>query len=141
MSLLHYHKTINVITHGRGTYSITDKVETVCKESQIIQGLCVLFIRHTSASLIIYENSDPTARVDLHNFFNHLVPENTNYAHNLEGSDDATSHLKMALTRSSETIPIINGKLSLGTWQGIYLFEHRDLKHRREVVVSILGFA
>ena len=99
-----------------------------------------MFIQHTSASLVIYENADPSARTDLHAFFERLVPEDAGYyVHTAEGGDDTTSHLRMVLTRTSETIPVVNGRLALGTWQGIYVFEHRRAAHRRSLVVSVVG--
>jgi secondary thiamine-phosphate synthase enzyme len=97
-------------------------------------------VRHTSASLVIFENADPTAAKDLISFFERLVPESgTGYLHTLEGPDDMTSHIRMSLTRTSEVIPISNGRMTLGTWQGIYLFEHRRAPHTREIAVNILG--
>ena len=129
-----------VPTLGKGTYEITDAVSSLVSRSVILTGLATVFLRHTSASLVIYENADPTARVDLHRFFEDLVPEgNPGLIHTHEGEDDSTSHLKMALTRTSESIPIAGGRLQLGTWQGIYLFEHRKASHSRTVVVSLLG--
>ena len=103
-------------------------------------GTATVFVQHTSASLVIYENADPSARADLHSYFERLVPEDgQDYVHTAEGSDDTTSHLRMALTRTSENIPVIEGRLALGTWQGIFLFEHRRAPHRRTVVVSVVG--
>lgn len=129
-----------VPTRGKGTYEITDQVESFLQASGICTGLATVLIQHTSASLVIYENADPTARADLHRFFEDLVPENhPGLVHTAEGPDDSTSHLKMALTRTSESIPVADGKLQLGTWQGIYLFEHRKAPHRRTVVVSLIG--
>ena len=129
-----------VPTRGKGTYEITTEVLELVTRSGICTGLVTVFLQHTSASLVIYENADPTARVDLHRFFEELVPEeNPHLIHTMEGPDDSTSHLRMALTRTSEAIPIANGKLQLGTWQGIYLFEHRSSPHHRKVVLSLLG--
>lgn len=129
-----------VPTRGKGTYEITDRVESLLRASGITTGLCTVFVQHTSASLVIYENADPSARADLHRYFEDLVPEDhPGLIHTAEGSDDSTSHLKMALTRTSESIPIAEGRLALGTWQGIYLFEHRNSSHRRTVAVSIIG--
>jgi secondary thiamine-phosphate synthase enzyme len=102
-------------------------------------GLCTVFVRHTSASLIIQENADPDVLRDLETFFAQLVPENAHYRHDAEGSDDMPAHIRSALTRSAETIPIAQGRLTLGTWQGIYLWEHRQRGHSREVVVHIMG--
>jgi secondary thiamine-phosphate synthase enzyme len=127
-------------THGKGTYEITDKVSALLKVSGIRTGLATVFLQHTSASLVIYENADSTARADLHSFFEDLVPEdNPGLIHTAEGPDDSTSHLRMALTRTSESVPVAVGRLQLGTWQGIYLFEHRRAPHRRTVVVSLIG--
>jgi secondary thiamine-phosphate synthase enzyme len=129
-----------VATRGKGTYEITDQVEKLLRASGITTGLATVFVRHTSASLVIYENADPTARADLHRYFEDLVPEDhPGLVHTAEGPDDSTSHLKMALTRTSESVPIAGGRLTLGTWQGIYLFEHREAPHRRTITVSLLG--
>ena len=129
-----------VPTRGKGTYEITEQVESLLRDSGIRTGLATVFLQHTSASLVIYENADPTARADLHRFFEDLVQEDhPGLVHTAEGPDDSTSHLKMALTRTSESVPIAEGRLSLGTWQGIYLFEHREAPHRRTIVVSLLG--
>jgi len=129
-----------VPTLGKGTYEITDEISELLTRSGIMTGLATVFVQHTSASLVIYENADPTARKDLHRFFEDLVPEDhPNLIHTAEGPDDSTSHLRMALTRTSESIPIAHGRLQLGTWQGIYLFEHRRAPHRRTIVVSLIG--
>ncbi len=129
-----------VLTRGKGTYEITDQVAELLARSGIKTGLATVFVQHTSASLVIYENADPTARADLHRFFEDLVPEDhTGLIHTAEGPDDSTSHLRMALTRTSESIPVADGRLQLGTWQGIYLFEHRRSPHRRTVTVSLIG--
>ncbi len=129
-----------VPTLGKGTYEITDEISELLTRSGIMTGLATVFVQHTSASLVIYENADPTARTDLHRFFEDLVPEDhPNLIHTAEGPDDSTSHLRMALTRTSESIPIAHGRLQLGTWQGIYLFEHRRAPHRRTIVVSLIG--
>lgn len=133
-------ESFQVPTRGKGTYEITGEVASLLKRSGLTTGLATVFLQHTSASLVIYENADPTARADLHRFFEDLVPEdNPDLIHTAEGPDDSTSHLRMALTRTSESIPVAEGRLQLGTWQGIYLFEHRDAPHRRTVVVSLLG--
>lgn len=133
-------ESFTLTTTGKGTYEITDQVEYLLRSSGITTGLATVFVQHTSASLVIYENADPTARADLHRFFEDLVPEDhPGLVHTAEGPDDSTSHLRMALTRTSESIPVANGRLQLGTWQGIYLFEHRNLPHRRTVVVSLIG--
>ena len=127
-------------TSGKGTYEITNQVARIVGESGIVTGLATVFIQHTSASLIIYENADVSARTDLHAFFDRLVPENAGYfVHVAEGADDMPSHLRMTLTRTSEVIPIAGGELQLGTWQGIFLFEHRRAAHQRNVVVTVIG--
>lgn len=127
-------------TRGKGTYEITDACERIVAASKIKTGSATVFVQHTSCSLVIFENADPSARTDLHSFFDHLVPEDTPYfVHTHEGPDDMPSHLRMVLTRTSEIIPVMNGKLALGTWQGIYLFEHRRAPHRRSIVVSVIG--
>ena len=132
--------TFEVETRGKGTYEVTRQVERIVRASGIRTGTATVFIRHTSASLVIYENADPSARTDLEEFFERLVPEDeTYYTHTSEGSDDTTSHLRMVLTRSSETIPVADARLALGTWQGIYVFEHRRASHRRTLVVSVVG--
>jgi secondary thiamine-phosphate synthase enzyme len=133
-------ESFQVPTRGKGTYEITGEVASLLKRSGIRTGLATVFLQHTSASLVIYENADPTARADLHRFFEDLVPEdNPDLIHTAEGPDDSTSHLRMVLTRTSESIPVANGRLQLGTWQGVYLFEHRNSPHRRTVSVSLLG--
>lgn len=131
-----------VQTRGKGTYEITGAVERVVRESGVRTGTATVFVQHTSASLVIYENADPSARVDLHAFFERLVPEDTDYfVHTAEGPDDMPSHLRMVLTRTSEVVPLAQGRLQLGTWQGIFLFEHRRQPHRRNVVVAVVGTA
>ncbi len=135
-----YADTFSVRTKGKGTYDITGEVGRVLRESGIATGMATVMVQHTSCSLVIYENADPSAREDLHRFFEHLVPDDLPfYEHTCEGPDDTTSHLRMALTRTSEVIPVMDGRLQLGTWQGIYLFEHRVAAHTRRVVVSVVG--
>lgn len=130
----------SITTRGKGTYEITDRVEAVVRASGIRTGTATVFVQHTSCSLVIYENADASARTDLHAFFDHLVPEDTPYfVHTFEGPDDMPSHLRMALTRTSEVVPVVGGRLALGTWQGIFLFEHRRAPHTRSIVVSVLG--
>ena len=127
-------------TRGKGTYEITAEVAGIVKNSGICGGTVTVFVRHTSASLVIMENADPSARRDLEEFFERLVPEDTPYfIHTMEGSDDMPSHIRMALTRTSEVIPVVDGRMSLGTWQGIFLFEHRRARHTRRIVVSVVG--
>ena len=132
--------TFSVGTHGKGTTEITREVARVVANSGITNGTVTVFVKHTSASLVIMENADPSARRDLELFFEKLVPENTPwFIHTQEGPDDMPSHIRMALTRTSEVIPIIGGRMTLGTWQGIFLFEHRRDPHRREIAVSVIG--
>lgn len=141
MSSLRVHtESIGIRTTGKGTYEITDEVAEVLSRSKITSGTVTVFIQHTSCSLIIMENADPTARADLEKFFDKLVPENVPYfEHNDEGPDDMPSHIRMVLTRSSEVIPVEDARMQLGTWQGIFLFEHRKANHRRQAVVTVIG--
>jgi secondary thiamine-phosphate synthase enzyme len=133
-------ETLKISTNDKGTYEITQQVEAVVDKSGIATGTVTVFVQHTSASLVIFENADRSARVDLAEFFERLVPENTDYfTHTSEGPDDSTSHIRMVLTRSSEVIPVANGGLQLGTWQGIFLFEHRRSPHLRRVIVTVVG--
>ncbi|MGH7937995.1 MAG: secondary thiamine-phosphate synthase enzyme YjbQ [Bryobacteraceae bacterium] len=130
----------SVSTHGKGTYEVTEQVAAAVAKSGFESGTVTVFVRHTSCSLIIMENADPTARRDLEEFFERLVPEDMPYfEHTAEGGDDSTSHIRSVLTRTSEVIPIANGRMQLGTWQGIFLFEHRRASHRREIALSING--
>ena len=136
----HYQKLLQIQTAGKSLYKITSKVESVVAESGIETGLCTLFLRHTSASIIIQENADPDVLTDLSNFFAKLVPEdNRLYIHTTEGSDDMPAHIRTVLTKTSEQIPIYRGRLALGTWQGIYIWEHRQRSHQRELLVHISG--
>ena len=131
---------IEISTRGKGTYEITDKISQLVTGAGIREGTATIFVQHTSCSLVLMENAAPAARRDLETFFDRLVPENQPwFEHDDEGPDDMPSHIRMALTRTSEVIPIIEGKLQLGTWQGIFLFEHRRDPHRRSVVVTIMG--
>jgi secondary thiamine-phosphate synthase enzyme len=131
---------ITVRTSGKGTYEITDQISKILTRSGFAAGTLTVFVQHTSCSLIIMENADPTARRDLEKFFDRLVPENAPYfEHNDEGPDDMPSHIRSVLTRSSEVIPIANSKMQLGTWQGIFLFEHRRTSHKRSVIVTVMG--
>ncbi len=131
---------LEVSTRGKGTCEITDKVSQLVKASGVREGTATVFVQHTSCSLVIMENAAPAARRDLEEFFDRLVPESQPwFEHDDEGPDDMPSHIRMALTRTSEVIPITDGKLQLGTWQGIFLFEHRRDPHRRSIVVTITG--
>jgi len=130
----------SIPTRGKGTYEITERCQQIVEASGICTGTATIFVQHTSASLLIFENADPSARTDLHSFFDHLVPEDTPYfVHTYEGVDDMPSHLRMALTRTSEVIPVMAGRLALGTWQGIFLFEHRRAPHTRRIAVAVTG--
>lgn len=133
-------EAFEIRTRGKGTFEITDEVAGIVARSGIATGTVTVFVRHTSASLVIMENADPSARRDLEVFFDKLVPEDTPwFIHTLEGPDDMPSHIRMALTRTSEVVPVMRGRMTLGTWQGIFLFEHRRAPHRREIVVSVVG--
>jgi secondary thiamine-phosphate synthase enzyme len=135
-----WHDRIEIHTKGKGLYEITKEVQSGIDNHGVKSGTATFFVQHTSCSLVIMENADPTASRDLEKFFDRLVPENSDYfTHDSEGSDDMPSHIRMVLTRTSETAPISDGKLQLGTWQGIFLFEHRRAAHRRSVWITILG--
>ena len=134
-----YQKTLEINTSPKSFTDITKNVQALVSESGLDNGICSLFIKHTSASLVIQENYDPSVRQDFETIFSKLVPEDFPYVHNMEGKDDMPAHIRSALTSTSETVPIVNGKLSLGTWQGIYLWEHRDQTHNRKVIVSMVG--
>src|SRR5690348_5954377 len=135
-----HHDQLEVRTHGKGLYEITDQIASKIGKSGIQNGTVTVFVQHTSCSIVIMENADPTARRDLEEFFERLVPEDTDYfTHDAEGSDDMPSHIRMVLTRTSETIPIVDGRMQLGTWQGIFLFEHRRSPHRRKVFITLMG--
>jgi secondary thiamine-phosphate synthase enzyme len=124
----------------RGLTDVTARLHEVVRAQKFRMGLCTVFIRHTSASLVIQENADPSARRDLERFLDRLVPEGDPlYEHTTEGDDDMPAHVKSALTHTSEQIPIQDGALVLGTWQGLYVWEHRDAPHRRELVVHVIG--
>jgi secondary thiamine-phosphate synthase enzyme len=132
--------TLTVSTRGKGLYPFTEAVLDRIQRWRIREGLCCLYLPHTSASLLVSESYDPTARMDLETFMEKLVPENQSwYRHTLEGPDDSTSHMRAMLTLTSLTVPIEENTLALGTWQGIYLFEHRARPHRRNVLLRCLG--
>ena len=134
-----YQKTLEINTSPKSFLDITKDVQTLVSESGLDNGICNLFIKHTSASLVIQENYDPSVRQDFETIFSKLVPEDFPYVHNMEGKDDMPAHIRSALTSTSEAVPVVNGKLSLGTWQGIYIWEHRDQRHIRKVTVSLFG--
>ncbi|NKC01602.1 MAG: YjbQ family protein [Pseudomonadales bacterium] len=131
---------INLSVGSQGLYDFTHKVQDVLADSRVNEGLVTLFIRHTSASLLLQENADPAAQRDLEAWLNRLVPENDPlYTHTQEGPDDMPAHIKSALTATSLSIPIMDGKMSLGTWQGIFLWEHRHHRGEREIIVSVIA--
>ena len=134
-----YQKDFSIFTSGQGLIEITNQIEEIVAQSSTHQGLCNVFIKHTSASLLIQENASSDVLADLNNFFKQLVPESGNYLHSIEGTDDMPAHIKNALTLSSLLIPVKNKSLDLGTWQGIFLFEHRHAKFERQVNVSVFN--
>ena len=138
---MQWHKTtIAIQTRGKGMYDFTSAVQSQIAEWGVEEGMCYLFIQHTSASLAVNESYDPSARLDMEEFMERIAPENQPWhQHTLEGSDDSPSHMRAILTNVSLTIPVDNGRLSLGTWQGIYLFEHRARGHNRKVLVRCLN--
>jgi len=136
-----WHKhNLEISTRGKGLYTFTKLVQNLVQEWAVEQGMCYLYMPHTSASLVVSESYDPTAKIDMEKYMERAVPENQSwFRHTSEGSDDSPSHIRAMLTDTSLTIPIDNGKLSLGTWQGLYLFEHRTRPHRRNVLVRCLA--
>ena len=135
-----FKETIELSTQGKGLYPFTDRIQNLIDGWVVREGMCFLYMQHTSASMVISESYDPTARMDLEEYLERLAPENqTWYRHTLEGADDSTSHMRAMLTDTSLSIPVDDGRLSLGTWQGVYLFEHRRRGHRRRVLVRCLG--
>jgi secondary thiamine-phosphate synthase enzyme len=130
---------IHVATKGRGLYDVTGELRAAVARAGVHVGLCTVFIRHTSASLVIQENADPSVLRDLQRWIEKLAPEDARYEHDAEGPDDMPSHLRSAVTRTNESIPIRDGKLALGTWQAVYVWEHRTAPHERELVVHIAG--
>jgi len=133
------HEQLELRTTGKGTYEITDQIQKKIDSANIDKGVVTVFVQHTSCSLTLMENAAAAARRDLEKFFENLVPENADYEHDDEGADDSTSHIRMVLTRTSESIPIAAGKMQLGTWQGVFLFEHRRSPHRRRIHLTIIG--
>ena len=135
-----YHDQLEVRTNGKGLYEITDDVQSKIDNCGVRNGTVTVFVQHTSGSIVIMENADPTVRRDLEEFFDRLVPEDAEYfSHDAEGGDDMPSHIRMVLTRTSETVPIVDGKMQLGTWQGIFVFEHRRAPHWRRVFITTIG--
>jgi secondary thiamine-phosphate synthase enzyme len=138
---MNWHRTtLEISTHGKGLHDVTDIVRSQLRTWNVQEGMCYLFLPHTSASLVLSENWDPTARADLETFMERLIPERqTWYTHDLEGPDDATSHIRSMLTDTSVTIPVDDGNVSLGAWQGIYIFEHRARPHQRHLLMRVLS--
>lgn len=135
-----HQSTLTIPTPGRALIDISDHVEKIVRQAGIRTGLCTVFIQHTSASLIISENADPTVQRDLEAFLSRLVPDGDPlYRHTAEGPDDMPAHVRAVLTQTSIGIPVVDGRLGLGTWQGIYVWEHRHHPHRRRVSVTVLG--
>ncbi|HEX8203647.1 MAG TPA: secondary thiamine-phosphate synthase enzyme YjbQ [Isosphaeraceae bacterium] len=127
-------------TRGRGTYEITDRIQQVVRTANIDRGLCTVFVHHTSASLIVCENAAPDVRRDLERFFARLVPDgDPDFRHTDEGPDDMPAHVRSILTQTSLTLPVARSRCDLGTWQGVYLWEHRAAPHRRRITVSVIG--
>lgn len=129
---------LNIETNGRGTYDVSNEVQSIVDKNNIQSGLCHLFLQHTSASLILCENADATVRTDLENFMVRIAPDGDPvYLHDMEGPDDMPAHIRTILTQNSLTIPIVNGRCALGTWQGIYLWEHRTTGHTRSLMITL----
>ena len=133
------HHTLEIRTRGKGLYPCTREVATWVASTKVETGLLTLFIQHTSASLVIQENADPDVVLDLADFFERLAPEEYGYRHDTEGPDDMPAHIRSALTQTSLSIPVIGGRMALGTWQGIYVFEHRSGSQRRSLVLHLLA--
>ena len=137
----HHQSVLSIETRPKSFRNISSEVRRVVEESNVRCGLCVVFVRHTSASLVIQENADPAVLRDLERWMSELAPERRRWEHDAEGPDDMPAHARSALTKTSESIPIVDGRLALGTWQGLYLWEHRAHPHRRSVVVHVSGQA
>jgi secondary thiamine-phosphate synthase enzyme len=133
-------ESVTLETRGRGTYEITDRIHQVVRDSNVGRGLCTVFVHHTSASLIVCENAAPDVRRDLERFFARLVPDgHPDFRHTDEGPDDMPAHVRSILTQTSLTLPVERSRCDLGTWQGVYLWEHRTAPHRRRITVSVIG--
>ena len=134
------HTTLTVPTRGKGLYPFTKPAADWISKAAVRSGLFTAFVQHTSCSLVIQENADPDVTVDMRDFFEHLVPEDAiDFRHMAEGPDDMTSHIRSALTGTTLTVPLVSGRLALGTWQGLYVFEHRSAPHRRQIVLQLMG--
>ena len=134
-------ETLTVPTRGRRLYDVTETVAAVVRKSGVAVGMCTVFLRHTSASLVVQENADPSVLRDLERWMEKLAPVGADYEHADEGPDDMPAHLRSAVTRTSESIPVTGGRLALGTWQAIYLWEHRMAAHERTLVITVFGEA
>jgi secondary thiamine-phosphate synthase enzyme len=132
-------KTLLVRTKGRGLYDVTRGIEEIVSASGVSAGICSVFVAHTSASLVTQENADPSVLRDLERWMARIAPESDDYEHDAEGPDDMPSHIRASITKTSETVPIAGGKLGFGTWQAIYVWEHRTAAHDRKVIVTIVG--
>jgi secondary thiamine-phosphate synthase enzyme len=140
LSVTAAHTTLAINTKGKGLYPFTSTIDNWLRNQPVLNGSLTIFVQHTSCSLIIQENADPDVGYDLRDFFERLVPEDMrHFRHTLEGPDDMTSHIRSALTQTMLTIPVIGGHMALGTWQGVYLFEHRRSPHKRSVVLQVMG--
>jgi secondary thiamine-phosphate synthase enzyme len=138
--MLFKQQELSIATTGRGTFDLTDRIEALIRASGIRTGLCHVFIRHTSASLVLCENADPAVRRDLESFMQRQVPDGDPlYTHTAEGPDDMPSHVRSILTQSDLNLPIREGRSALGTWQGVYLWEHRQAPHQRTIVLTLMG--
>ena len=132
--------TLRIQTRGRSFESLTERVVEIVRRSAITEGLCNVFVQHTSASLLISENADPAVQRDLERFMQRIAPDGSpDYEHDAEGPDDMPAHIRSVLTNTSLSVPVVAGQLALGTWQGIYLWEHRHARHAREVMVTVMG--
>src|SRR6202022_5140085 len=133
------HDRLEVQSNGKGTYEITAEVQRRIDKSRVRNGTVTVFVQHTSCSLTMMENAAPAARRDVERYFEQLAPEDADYENDDEGPDDMPSHIRMVLTRTSESVPLVDGKMQFGTWQGIFLFEHRREPHWRRILVTIIG--
>lgn len=135
-----FKKTLSIKSDGRGFVDITAEINDIIRDSGVKEGIAYIFLQHTSASLVINENYAPSSRRDMQNFLEHIAPEGESwYVHTLEGKDDSPSHLRTMITHTNLTIPIDDGQLSLGTWQGVFLAEHRKRGHQRQILIRLLG--
>ncbi len=134
-----FQETLRVATEGRGFVDVTEEVNRIVARANVAVGMCHVFMRHTSASLVIQENADPAVLRDLEKWIAKVAPEGSHYEHDDEGSDDMPAHLRASITKTTESIPVIGGELGLGTWQALYVFEHRRRPHTRELIVTIAG--